>query len=90
MGFFRLTGMTRPLPIRVNAVQLAGEVVPAGLDDLWLLNEREEEKWMLGSSTDPMPTEPNRAEQDADIGPLGTRICDCECAPGEECCCPVC
>lgn len=78
-------GQTRPLPVRINAVQHADEDVPAGLEDLlWLLSEGEEDKWLIGNVTSPM-----KGRQDEDIGPLGTRICDCEVMPGVECCCPV-
>jgi len=77
VGFFRLTGLTRPLPIRVPSVQYAGQEARSWFD--------ESDGWLNSNATDPMDTEPFGRSESAEI--RYSKRCDCGLFDGEWCNC---
>ncbi len=72
VDFWRVTRNTHPLPITWNTVSYPKE----GSDT-----------WLLGNSTDPMPTEPARGPSQTEVEIRYRKRCTCELITGEWCCC---
>ncbi len=68
--FFRLTGLTRPLPVRVPSVQYDGQEVRSWFD--------ESDGWLNSNATDPMGTEPFAPRSDG--AEIQYSRCDCSLA----------
>ncbi len=74
VDFFRFTGLTRPLPVRVPSVQYDGQEARSWFD--------ESDGWLNSNATDPMDTEPFAPRSDkAEI-----RYSRCECSLAVEWC----
>ncbi len=73
VDFFRFTGLTRPLPVRVPSVQYDGQEARSWFD--------ESDGWLNSNATDPMSTEPFARAESAEI-----RYTRCTCMLAVEWC----